>query len=238
MLKLYITSPLKKEGKTFITAGIAATMQSLGYKTSVYKPIQTGGIEINGFMQSPDLTFIKSIDPYINTHFSYLYASTDEPVISAELEGKYIDTEYIVKEYNRIKSSCDCVIIDGDKGLFSPVAPNALTADYVSRLKIPVLFVVTPSEDSVNTTILSINGAIQKGLHINGVIINNIDEKNGNNPVSLIRLIEEYTEVKVLGMVPHLGNKVSPEDLITGILNGVDVESVFNIKIEKLDFNL
>ena len=72
MLNIFITSSEKKSGKTFITAGLAATMKSLGYSTCVYKPIQTNGIEINGFMQSPDLTFVKTIDPYINTHFSYI----------------------------------------------------------------------------------------------------------------------------------------------------------------------
>ena len=41
MLNIYITSANKGEGKTFLTAGLAATMQSLGYKTNVYKPIET-----------------------------------------------------------------------------------------------------------------------------------------------------------------------------------------------------
>ena len=73
MLNLYITSANKKEGKTFLTAGLSATLKSLGYSTSVYKPIQTNCIENNGFVQSSDLTFIKTIDPFINTHFSYLF---------------------------------------------------------------------------------------------------------------------------------------------------------------------
>ena len=81
MLNLYITSANKKEGKTLLTAGISATMQSLGYTTSVYKPIQTCGKELNGFMQSPDLTLIKTIDPYISTHFTYLFKSSTEPLI-------------------------------------------------------------------------------------------------------------------------------------------------------------
>ena len=58
MLNLYITSGNKKDGKTFLTAGLGATMQSLGYVTSVYKPVQTAGLEVNGFTQSPDLTVI------------------------------------------------------------------------------------------------------------------------------------------------------------------------------------
>ena len=54
---------------------------------------------------------------------------------------------------------------------------------------------------------------------------------------STTRIIEEYSGINILGLIPNLGNKFVPEDLITGILNGVDIESVFNIKIEKLDFN-
>ena len=102
MLNIYITSGNKKDGKTFLTAGIAATMQSLGYSTSVYKPIQTAGIEINGFTQSPDLTFVKSIDPYINTHFSYVFKSKSEPLIASEAENEIINIESINKEYLKI----------------------------------------------------------------------------------------------------------------------------------------
>ena len=36
--------------------------------------------------------------------------------------------------------------------------------------------------------------------------------------------------------MPNLGVKVRPEELITGILNGIDIESVFKVKIEKLEF--
>ena len=86
---------------------------------------------------------------------------------------------------------------------------------------------------------LAINAACERGAIINGVVINNIKEnENNTNLTSLIRIIEEYTNVKVLGLVPNLGKKLMPEELITGILNGIDIESVFNVKIEKLDFGL
>lgn len=236
MLNLYITSSKKNEGKTFLTTGIAATMQSLGYSTSVYKPIQTCGIEHNGFMQSQDLTFVKTIDPYINTHFTYLFKSNAEPLIASELENEIIDIDFINSEYKRITTLSDCIILDGDSGLMSPLAPSIQTTDLIKKLQTPILFVATPREDSINDTLLSIYTAQEKGLEIRGVIINNIDE---NCPKSLLtsipRVIEEYTNVKILGLIPHLAGKFSPEDIITAILNGVDIESVFNVKIEKLD---
>ena len=73
MLNIYVTSAVHNEGKTLVSSGLAVTMQSLGYDTGVYKPVQTSGIEINGFTQSPDLTHIKALDPYINTYFTYLF---------------------------------------------------------------------------------------------------------------------------------------------------------------------
>ena len=238
MLNLYITSSQKKQGKTFITAGIAATMQSLGYKTSVYKPIQTAGKEINGFMQSPDLTFIKTIDPYINSHFSYLYSSDSEPVIAAENDNETIDTDYINNEYKRITSVSDCTIIDGDSGILSPIAPNLLVADMIRKLSIPVLIVTEPESNAINNTFMTIACALEKGIEVRGVVINNIKEDCPKELLnSITRTIEEYTNVKILGLIPHLSSGVTPEDLITAILNGIDIESIFNVKIEKLDMN-
>ncbi len=236
MLNLYITSANKKEGKTFLTAGIAGTMQSLGYSTCVYKPIQTSGIEHNGFMQSPDLTFTKTIDPYIDTHFSYLYKSNLEPLIASELENEPIDIDLINSEYSRLLTMSDCTLLDGDSGLLSPLAPNIQTVDLIKKLQIPVLFVLTPREDSINDTLLSIYAAQEKGVEIRGVIINNIYEDCSKSLLNAIpRVVEEYTNIKILGLIPHLKQNFSPEDLITIILNGIDIESVFNVKIEKLD---
>jgi dethiobiotin synthetase len=238
MLNIYISSPNKSDGKTFLSAGISATMQSLGYSTTVYKPIQTSGIDINGFMQSPDLTFIKSIDPYINTHFSYLFKENSEPLIASEAENSFIDIDFIASEYSKIIATSDCTILDSEGGLLSPLAPNTQNIDLIKKLQIPVLFVITPSENAINSTLLSIYTAIELGAEIRGVIINNIKENCPQEVLtSTTRIIEEYSGAKILGLIPNLGEKVLPEDLIMGILNGIDIESVFNVKIEKLGIN-
>ena len=237
MLNLYITSTIRGEGKTFVTAGIAATLQSLGYRTSVYKPFQTGGIVKNGFTQSPDLTYIKTIDPYINTDFSYIFKSDSEPLIASENENNPISLDQILNDYGKISENYDCTIVDGDSGILSPIAPSLNNADIIKKLQIPLLFVISPSKNSVNNTLLSILATEEKGLKINGVVVNNIKEnENQADVTSLIRIIEEYTDAKVLGLIPNLGKSVQPQDLITGILNGIDIESIFNVKIEKLGF--
>ena len=47
-------------------------------------------------------------------------------------------------------------------------------------------------------------------------------------------LIEEYTGTKVLGILPTFERNVNPNDLISEILNGIDIEAVFQIRIAKL----
>ena len=79
--------------------------------------------------------------------------------------------------------------------------------------------------------------AKDRGIEIRGVIINNIrDNCSKGLLTSITRVIEEYSNVNILGLIPHLGTKIVPEELITGVLNGIDIESVFKVKIEKLDF--
>ena len=235
MLKLYVTSTGIKSGKTFISTGLSATMQSLGYSTCVYKPVQTSGIEINGFMQSPDLTFVKTIDPYIETRFTYLFKSSQEPAISAELENTVIDKFMIQHDFNNISDKFDCCVVDGNFGIASPLAPNFSTIALLKFLKLPLLIVVSPDKNSVNNTILTANYAASNGVEIRGAILNDIPEFSSDKYIKTIpRLIEEYTDAKILGIVEHINSNLTSSELISTILNGTDIESVFDIKIEKL----
>ena len=238
MPNIYITSTEHYAGKTFISAGIAATMQSLGYATSYYKPIQTSCIEKNGFKQSPDIAYMKTIDPYINTYYTYLFKEDSEPLISAEIENEPIDVDLIARDYKKINSNSDCTVIDGNGGLLNPLAPNIQTIDLIKQISVPVLIVVKPNNDSVNSALMTIQAAQEKNVPVRGVIINAISEACSKNLLTSIpRIIEEYTNVKILGLIPKLNQKILPEDIIQSILNGIDIESVFDVKIEKLDIN-
>ena len=237
MLNIYITSAIHNEGKTFLASGLAVTLQSLGYAVSVYKPVQTGGIEINGFMQSPDLTYIKTLDPYINTEFSYLFREKEEPLIAAENENEYIDIDLIYNDFKKLINVSECNILDGEGTLLSPLAPSVQNIDLVKKLQIPVVYSVTPSNDTISTVLPSIYTALDRGIDVRGVVINNIlPDCPKELLTSITRIIEEYSGVNILGLLPQVSNPNAPEEIITGILNGIDIESIFGVKIEKLGF--
>lgn len=238
MLELFITEIEPSSDKIFITAGLAATMQGLGYYTTVYKPIQTGAIEYNGYLQSPDLVFVKLIDTYIQTYFSYLLKSNSTPERAAMEENTVIDKDLMLKDYESIIRNYECVITDGTTGINTMYSKNFSEKDFIKELNLPVLLVVKPTVSAVTSTLMTINHAQIEGINVRGVIINDYKEDSCPPEVrTMPKLIETYTDTCVLGYFHHIDNiqNANPNDLIANILSGIDIEKAFNVKIAKLN---
>ncbi len=235
MLELFVTGADKNSDKIFITAGLTATMQSLGYSSAVYKPVETGVIEKNGFVQSHDLAFVKFIDPYIKTYYSYLLKDYSTPLIAAAKEGLTIDKDKILADFQKIQDMNECLIVDGISGLTVPLNKDFLEEDMVKILNLPLLLVISALKTPIDNTLLIINHAKERNITFRGVIITDFPENSCDANIKLMpRLIEEYTDVKILGILSQFDRNINPNDLITEVLNGVDIEAVFNIKIAKL----
>lgn len=125
-MQLFVTGTDTDVGKTVVTAGLAAVMQSLGYKSGVYKPFQSGAEEKNGFLISPDLSYVKKLDFYIETLCTYLLKAPTAPYIAAELENVNINLSAVAREYQSLKQTCDVVLVEGAGGLLVPVTKDEL----------------------------------------------------------------------------------------------------------------
>ena len=76
------------------------------------------------------------------------------------------------------------------------------------------------------------------GIKVNGIIVNKYPEDNEDIGIKNVpRLIEEYTDASVVGIIKELSGyeEMSPASIIDNVLNGVDIEKVFDIKIPKLE---
>lgn len=233
MLQLYVTGVEQKNDKIFTVTGLSTTMQSLGYSTGVYKPVEVGAQENNGYLQSRDLMFLKSHDVHIKTYFTYLLKEEISPILSAASEKIIIEKDVISRDFDAVKNENECLIVDGLWGLATPYGKNFLEEDVVKTLNLPLLLTVSAENADLNNALLSIKRAKELDIDLRGVIINNYNEDSVSKKL-IPKMIEEYTDAKVLGTLPNFGRNISPSDLIMEILNGIDIESVFNIKIAKL----
>ncbi len=238
-MNIYISSIENGMGKTVISAGIAAVMQSFGYNAGVYKPIQTGAIDKGKYLISPDLTFVKMLDPYITTHSTYMIKSKMLPLISAPKENIEIDKDDIIRDYTLLTHKTDTLITESVGGLMTPLKDNFMDYNIPLALKLPVVFVVTPQAANINKFLNELNTARTAGLDINGIIINKFSVYSDNSEIKLFpELAEKYSGVKVIGIIRNFkGNSVKTNVLINEIINGIDLEDVFKIKIPKLNKN-
>ena len=237
-MNIFVTGISNKVGKTFVTAALASIMQSLSYKTAVYKPIQTGAIEQNSFMIAPDVAYVKKIDPYLTAECTFLIKSNMAPVLGAEMEQIKINPKMIMKDYSLLANKYDTVIVDGVGEILTPIAPRFTIANLIKMMNIPVVIVTGANSETVNNTILTVNHANALGIKINGIIINRYPEGCEDMNVRAIpRLIEEYTDTFVVGIIKDLitSEEKLPGSIIANVLNGVDLEKVFEMKIPKLD---
>lgn len=240
-MHIFVTSTDTNVGKTFVTSGLATVMQSLGYKAGVYKPIQTDAIEQNGFLVSADLSYVKQLDAYIETANTYIFKSKCAPVIAAELENTKIDLKIIERDYALFKENCEVTVVEDSGGLLEPITDNCFMADIPKKLNIPILIIADANSQSISTTLTTINTAKEKGLDVTGVIVNKFQPNTASlTSKTTAGLIEAYSDVKVLGVMPEIKNfkYTKPSSLINVLINNVDIESVFRIKIPKLNLTL
>ena len=237
-MNIFVTGISNNVGKTFVTAALASIMQSLSYKTAVYKPIQTGAVEQNSFMIAPDVAYVKKIDPYLTAECTYLIKSNMTPVLGAEMEQIKINPKIIMKDYSLLANKYDTVIVDGVGELLTPIAPRFTISNLIKMMNLPIVIVTGANSETVNNTILTVNHANALGIKINGIIINRYPEGCEDMNIRTIpRLIEEYTDTFVVGIIKDLvtSEEKLPGSIIANVLNGVDTEKVFGMKIPKLD---
>ncbi len=238
MNNIFISSINNGDGKTFISAGIAAVMQSFGYKTGVYKPIQIGALKKGDYLLSPDLKFVKLLDPYIITHSTYMINEKVSPAVICEEEKLDINLEEINSDYKLLSKKTDTLIVESTGGLMMPLNKALFNYHIPLELKLPVAFIVNPSNDNVNHYLNEINTAKTIGINILGVIINKFSVYSESKEIkSFPTLIEQYSDAKVLGLIRNFkGKSVNSSALINEILNGIDLEDLFRMKISKLNF--
>lgn len=216
MRRLFITGIEKNPNKTFITAGLAATLQSLGYTTCVYKPVAN------------DMDIFQRIDPRIKTFASYIIKTKKDPIVAEIEEGIAINFSQISGDYHGIYKECEFTFAEGTNGLMTPLGQDFFEDDLVKRLNLPVLFAAAPGP--VDNVIITINHAVVSGIPVRGVILNDCPEKT-----DMPRLIEEHTDAKVLGLLPKIRPNIKPDELISIILTSIDIEGVLDMKIAKLE---
>ena len=200
-------------GKTVIAGAIAASMKAHGLDVGVMKPVASGAKEIENKLVSEDAVYLKKIidstddDTLVNP---ILLKPPIAPTIAASKAGIPIDIDKIMKAYKALTNRHDFVVVEGVGGLMVPIDDTLFVADLVRKMDLALVIVTRDYLGAINHTLLTIEYARNRNLRIKGIVINML--KNGDD---LVREIEKYSSVPVLGTIPFK-EIVSVEDCVYG----------------------
>ena len=241
-MDIFVTGTDTDVGKTVITAGLAAVMQSLGYEISVYKPFQSGAIEGNKQLISPDLSFVKQIDNNIKTKYSYIMKAPTTPSVAAELEGIVIDKKKVLKDFGELKQTSDIVITEGAGGLMVPVNNEMLMCDIVKMLNLPVVLVINAraAAYSVAPMLWGFKHFAQK-VKIAGVIFNQVSSASH---YAFLKDACTDAGIEALGYIPfadelyipsrHLGLTLTSKSSMNDVAEKISILIEKYVDIDKL----
>lgn len=232
MLSVFLSSLKKQSGKTLVAGGLAGTMQSLSYSTSYYKPIQTGANFLNN-----DTDFIKRIDPNIKTDVSYQFNDSSSPVVGSYMENIKIDKTTIFSDFKNNIQMTECHVVEGSNSISSAIETKLTEINIVGMLNLPLILVVNPTLNSLDEIITGINYIYSSKVNFLGVIVNEFNQNSENLEHKYYpQLIKEYTDTHVIGCLPHYDDfsNLSADVLISDVLNNLNIEEIFRLKIAKL----
>jgi len=154
---LFITATGTNIGKTHTTLKLIEALSSKGYKVGVYKPIETGVIDI-----APDATILLKACGKVNENFKDLrvedITAYTFPLPAAPFcadTKQIIEIEHIKQKYHELRKLCDILLVEGAGGLHVPITKNYNMIDLIQELNIKTLLVTPSRLGCINDTLLS-----------------------------------------------------------------------------------
>jgi dethiobiotin synthetase len=158
----------------------------------------------------------------------------DEPVspFSASYLGKKkINLSKIFKAYHWLRRRSDFVIVEGIGGLHVPITEKLTVADLALKMNLPLLIVTHPFLGTLNHTLLTVTYALQKGLKIEGIIINAPKDRRDPSRKTNARAHSQLTRLPILASIPSLRGRFEKkidEAVQMGLFNHHWIEGLSN----------
>ena len=235
---IFITGTGTGVGKTYVGAGIAAALRSMGIDAGVMKPVETGCRTRNGILVPRDaiaLARAAGVSDPLDQVNPLRFREPLAPAVAAERAGTPIRMGKIVAAFRTLRRKHDFLIVEGAGGIMVPLTYRSSFLDLAASLGLPVIVVALPGLGTINHTLLTVAALRSREIEIAGIVINyGTSQKAGLAERTSPTVIERISGIPVLdiirrgqrdfcalakniaasaGSTPHLYNKAFNADL-------------------------
>jgi len=208
---LLITGTDTEVGKTVLTSALAAYWRQYHPQTSLglMKLLQTGvGDEEHYQALFRDQTHWQLVTPL-------RFTAPLAPPIAAAQEGKTVDLALLWQALIQLQSKHSRVLVEALGGLGSPVTPELTVADIAGLWRLPTLLVAPVKLGCLGQIIAHVALARQCQVPLKGIVLS-CRKKHAEEQLQAWadpHLIESFTQIPVLGVIPHFKEKEALDPL-------------------------
>lgn len=175
---IFVTGTDTGVGKTWVSLGLIAALQSEGLTVVAMKPVSAGCERTAEGLRNEDALMLMRqasvAQPYERVN-PVAFEPAIAPHIAAAEVGRRIDFSRIERAFQILKASADLCVVEGAGGWLVPLTPRKNFADLAARLALPVLLVVAIRLGCLNHTLLTVESIQRRGLNLFGWVANQSD---------------------------------------------------------------
>jgi dethiobiotin synthetase len=216
---LFFTGTDTGVGKTVVTAAVARLLRAQGLQVRVCKPVATGANLIGGRWLSDDTIRLAEAvgDPDYEGVTGWSFSEPVAPPVAARLHGTALVLHELAEAVRRRRES-GVLLVEGVGGLLCPLTDRETVADLAAALGLPLVVVARRSLGTLNHTLLTLEVARGRGLHVAGVVVCETEPPRALADQTNVEELVRRITVPLLGVLPHQAN---PFGVVPG-LDGTD----------------
>ena len=198
MRNFIVTGTDTEAGKTYVSCLIVKALRERGVNAAGFKPVACGDRQDARLLREagPEGLTLDELNPV------FLKNATC-PDVAAKLENTQVDEDAIRRAYEALAATHDCVLVEGVGGWEVPIAAGRRFSDMAADFHLPILLVIGNKLGAINHALLTLDAIKARGLECLGIIFNNVKDEWDTACVTNRSMIEEFSDVPVLGELIH-----------------------------------
>jgi dethiobiotin synthetase len=206
---IFITGTDTGVGKTLLTALLLHHLRDSGVRALAMKPFCSGG--------HADVRLLQSLQPgeLSDAEMNPFYFAKPVAPLVAQKGRRAIRLGEVIEKIRKVRSRCDCLLIEGSGGLLVPLGPDFMVADLITNLKCRVIVAARNRLGTINHTLLTAGALLARGLRRQdlSVVLMSQRTKDSSCATNQDVLTELLNPVPVL-KIPFLGSRISSKGAI------------------------
>jgi dethiobiotin synthetase len=235
---IFITGTDTDVGKTWVAAGLTATLKERGLNAVYFKPIQSGCPIQEGSLIPTDARLAREVagltEPLeVLTPISLRLPLA--PGVAAAQAGVEVNSKLIAAGIRDLVSRYDFLVVEGAGGLYVPlIGTYFLVLDMIRWLGLPLVVVAKSGLGTINHTVLTVKAAQAADIKVAGVILNRYPEKPGLAEETNPGVIAALTGVPILGRLPEVPDlkQAAGQQVFLDALRPIAEQLIMNYAIE------